>query len=140
MGQFSWLDCKNGSQILDNRMVDVFLLIPKAFGGGHHHETCYDGYGHFGLCDVYEEVALWNRQFLSGSKILDDFRAGVSEPEMIDRYGSDYLRNIGITIACYDEDNAALRYPIKITHDPSAVYEDCPHSLSDPNQGWPADD
>ena len=45
-------------------------------------------------------------------------------------------RSIGITIACYNEDNAALPYPIKIAKDPRSIYEDCPPSLSDPYQGF----
>ena len=49
-------------------------------------------------------------------------------------------RTIGIALACYDEDNAALPYPIKITHNPKAVYENCEPSLSDPNQGWLMED
>ena len=171
MGQFSWLDCKDGRQVLDNKQADVYLLIPKQFGGGHIHETCYDGYGYFGPCDVYEEVALWNRKFLTVDMIekperdqysdgedgqrwyeaavkrykvrcrcFEDFVSGLSKPEMRQKYGDDYLREIGIEIACDDKDNAALRYPIKITHDASAVYEDCGPSPSDPDQGWPADD
>ena len=28
--------------------TDVYVLIPKEFGGGHLVEHCYDGYGHFG--------------------------------------------------------------------------------------------
>ncbi len=66
---------------------------------------------------------------------LTDFINGVSEEKMIQKYGRDYLREIGIDIACYDEDNAKLKYPIKITYDSNAVYEDCTYSLSDPDQG-----
>ena len=116
MGQFSWLDCMDGSQILDDVYEDSYLLIPKEFGGGHILEQCYDGYGHFGGRDVYALVAQWNR------------------PDIC--VGEDVDRNVGIHIACYDEQNASLRYPIKITHDPHAVYEDCPASPNDPNQGW----
>ena len=49
-------------------------------------------------------------------------------------------RYIGIALACYDEDNETLPYPIKITYNPNAVYEDCIPSKSDPNQGWEYED
>jgi hypothetical protein len=39
-------------------------------------------------------------------------------------------------MACYNRDNFALEYPIKITHDERAVYEKCEPSEVDPNQGW----
>lgn len=117
MGQFSWLDCKTKEQVLDDVKRDVYVLIPKEFGGGHLLETCYDGYGNFGGRDVYALVAEWNRpQLCTGN---DD----------IDRY-------VGIDIAAYDEWNARLKYPIKITHDPNAVYEECEPSPNDPDQGW----
>ena len=54
---------------------------------------------------------------------------------MLEKYGQDYLRLIGIDIACYDDQNNALEYPIKITHDEYAVYENCNPSDGDPNQG-----
>ena len=165
MGQFSWLDCKNSrKQIFCNEIADVYLLIPAEFGGGHYHETCYDGYGNFDCVDVYEAVALWNRKYLNADSIecpkpeqycseeyyalaverynkkvnrLIDFVTGKkTDDEMADLYGDDYLREIGIDVACYDEQNFALKYPIKITHDAAAVYEKCKPSKSDPNQGW----
>lgn len=187
MGQFSWLDCENNSQIVDNKIADVYVLVPKEFGGGHIHERCYDGYGNFGGRDVYELVADWNRKYL---KEHPDFRiqssierikygitrlqesyikAGMEIPENIkipdnvEEYGmkvssfswyDDYCdlsmikeefqkkngeyRGVGIDLACYDEDNIALPYPIKITHNPDLKYEDCKPSLIDPNQGWEA--
>lgn len=117
MGQFSWLDCKTKEQILDDERRDVYLLVPKEFGGGHIKEEMYDGYGRFGGRDAYALVAQWNK------------------PELC--IGNDEVdRSIGIDIACYDKDNKALKYPIKITYDPDAVYEDCEFSPSDPNQGW----
>ena len=121
MGQFSWLDCKDGSQIIDNKLEDVYLLIPKRFGGGHIREIQYDGYGHFCYQDVYALVARWNRPKECNGE-------------------NDHDRLIGIDIACYDEDNMKLKYPIKITHDETAVYEECEYSPSDPDQGWIMDD
>ena len=65
MGQFSWLDCITKEQIIDDKTRDVYVLIPKEFGGGHIKETCYDGYGNFGGYDIYDLVATWNRKILS---------------------------------------------------------------------------
>ena len=150
MGQFSWLDCKTGEQILDNHPRCVYVLVPAEFGGGHIEETCYDGYGHFGTHDIYDLVVDWNIGDLEHIlEIKDQFRSG-----WVAKYENDFIglakgeklrsdlrkRTLGIAIACYDDDNALLRYPIKITHDPSAVYEYCAMSLSDPNQGWLQDD
>ena len=117
MGQFSWLDCITNEQIIDDKQRGVFVLVPADFGGGHIHEWRYDGYGHFGGHDVYELVARWNCPERCNGDI-------------------DHDREIGIDIACYDEDNAKLKYPIKITHDAGAIYEECAFSPADPDQGW----
>lgn len=174
MGQYSWLDCKTQEQVLDNVWRDVYVLVPEEFGGGHIHETCYDGYGRFGGYDIYDLVADWNRGVLTKdfefpqAKERAEFVKKIqakdpSYTEKIDftlgdkRWAEDYLdlsqtrkdvetlhdipwRCIGIALACYDSDNAALPYPIKITHDPDAVYEQCSPSVSDPNQGWSTDE
>lgn len=149
MGQFSWLDCKNKKrQILDDVPAKVYLLVPKEFGGGHIEETCYDGYGHFGDKDVYDLIAEWNIDFIPEMLDLasaekwkcsvdtwdeDNMRRFCNGEELDENYEKRY---IGIKLACYDEDNARIPYPIKITHNGNAVYEDCEPSLSDPNQGW----
>lgn len=44
-------------------------------------------------------------------------------------------RFIGIDIACYDDQNAALPYPIKIVRNGRVKYNEVPPSNSDPNQG-----
>ena len=167
MGQFSWLDCVDGSQIVDDKMVDVFVLVPKEFGGGHIKEPFYDGYGHFGGFDIFDLVAEWNRKELTHQMLMPldptkwgkddtpyyewaverhlaslrrmmDFKSGsIPDDEMEAMHGGeDFKRLIGIDIACYDKQNFSLPYPIKITHDPSAVYEKCEPSKSDPDQGW----
>ena len=117
MGQFSWLDCKTGEQILDNVARDVYLLLPN---GGHIRETCYDGYGNFGGRDAYALLATWNA------------------PERC--VGNDDVdREVGIELFFdFQDDPVAhpLRFPLKITHDPAARYDGCDPSPEDPNQGW----
>ena len=152
---FSWLDCKTKEQVKAGRRRKVYVLIPERFGGGHVTEGCYEGYGRFGGHDVYDLVAEWNRTEADfhgvegegwsewhfhgrdkAEECFSAFRDGTDDAEMQERFGKDYKRIIGIIIAAYDDDNARLRYPIKITHDPDAVYEWCAPSKSDPNQGW----
>lgn len=156
MGQFSWLDCVTGEQIIDNKFKDVYVLIPKEFGGGHIVEHCYDGYGHFGGYDIYDLVANWNRGYLtmdfelpySKAKLKNKYWAETyfnvdNNTEDIEKIIHDSTDNkyfeysfIGIELACYDKDNEALPFPIKITYDENAEYENCPPSKEDPNQGW----
>ena len=45
------------------------------------------------------------------------------------------LRWLGIIMACYDKDNFALKYPIKITAR-EMEYKNASPSKRDPNQGW----
>lgn len=180
MGQFSWLDCISGKQIVDDKHKDVYVLIPKEFGGGHIVEHCYDGYGNFGGHDIFDLVATWNREALSkkpnfifpyalerAKRLLEYQKSGddysesidlqiknkswyefysdldLSEDEvvehMVERWRAEW-RSIGIDLACYDEDNEALPFPIKITYDSHACYEFCKPSKSDPNQGWEYED
>ena len=147
MGQFSWMDCKDrDKQILDDVNRTSYLLVPKMYGGGHIAEECYDGDGRFGGQDVYDLVADWNRSFCD--KVADLCEAGKwvcdtnkEDIENLRRFyrGEDITcekRWIGIILACYDDDNFSLPFPIKITYDESAVYERCLPSYSDPNQGW----
>lgn len=142
MGQFSWLDCKTQEQVLDNVKRDVYVLIPEAFGGGHIKESCYDGYGRFGGHDIYDLVVDWNRNWLEEYRNDSSFKCDwLQKQESVEKaFEKMQKREIGISIACYDEDNERLHYPIKITHDATAVYEDCSPSLSDPNQGWLIED
>lgn len=155
MGQFSWLDCLTGEQIIDDEERDVYVLVPKEFGGGHIKETCYDGYGNFGGHDIYDLVVDWNKNYLKhivkeintwkcdwderSIEVLNDF-LHEREPIFNNENWTMKKRHFGITLACYNEDNARLRYPIKITYDKDAIYEWCPPSKDDPNQGWECTD
>ena len=112
MGCFSWLDCKDNSQIKVGEFKKVYFLIPKKFGGGHIVEHAYDGDGLFGMNDAYAMMARWNSP-----------RACCGD--------DDIDREIGIDL----EDEGTAKYPIKITHDEKAVYEDCKASEIDPRQG-----
>ena len=126
MGCFSWLDCKDGSQIKARTYEKVFVLIPREFGGGHIVESYYEGYGVFGGLDVFVLAAEWNTDKAKGIE---------SEQLYFDEEVFEELREIGIDLAGEDEGNTALKYPIKITHDATAVYEDCQPSLTDDRQG-----
>lgn len=152
MGCFSWIDCKDHRKRIRNGVHrNVYLLVPKEFGGGHILETDYDGYGEFGGHDVYDLVADWNKDMIpyiiqlakqgkwrcdlrdDNITVMECFFYGKPIPDHIKCFRE--KRDIGIWMACYDEDNARLLYPIKITHYSRAVYEDCEPSPSDPDQG-----
>ena len=119
--------------------------------------------GEIGSKDIYALVAIWNRDFLSPKMLrkvkkknygdefywekakknyrrkverLSDYRSRkVSEEDMEAKYGKDWLRKIGIDISCYDEQNAALPYPIKIVSRKGLLYNGLPSSDGDPDQG-----
>lgn len=163
MGQFSWLYCDSGKQMIDNKLKDSYLLVPKAFGGGRIIERCYNGYGRMGGHDVYDLVADWNREWVKqnpdyvtyrGDKLSDyawyPFYTdlSLSREEVLEKwegtndsrlFGYEW-RIIGIDLACYDEDNANIKYPIKIAEYDLSTYESCEPSNSDPNQGWEIED
>ena len=114
MGFFSWMTCDTMRSIANRyssrKTFPVYVLIPKEFGGGHLIESNYEGYGEFAGADIYSLVAYWNK--------------GTTD------------RGVGISIACYDEDNAKLKYPIKIAESPDAVYENEEPSVECPHQGY----
>ncbi len=192
MGCFSWLDCKTKKQIrIGFYGKEIYVLVPKEFGGGHIVCNFYEGYGEFGGYDIYDLVAAWNREYLKkypvseprkeqfgslysyqiedlkkqgktdeeiaelcdnerekyyqaalkrynvSKNIFDEFISapkGISFEDLLGMFDG-RLRDIGIDIACENKDNKKLKYPIKITYDKDAIYEECSYSLSDPNQG-----
>lgn len=75
------------------------------------------------------------KRYEASIKRLEDYRGGKSDEEMGEKYGPDWKRQIGIDIACYDEQNASIPFPIKITTKVMG-YDSVKPSQSDPNQGW----
>ena len=148
MGQFSWVYSDTNKQLVDNKRADSYLLVPKPFQGKYGkaiYEPCYDGYGHFGKFDVYDLIPEWNKEMIpeiirrikNGSWYCPTSEADIAD--LLNYYKSKQitceLRWLGIIMACYDEDNSALVYPIKITTR-EVEYEEVNASKSDPNQGW----
>lgn len=129
MGQFSWITSDTNEQVFnDYDKSTVYLLVPEDWQdefGEYYKESDYEGYGVFGGRDVYALVAIWNRP----EDCKDENGAWMCD---------DAIRGKGIDIACYDDQNAALKYPIKITSEPMR-YADAAPSKGDPNQGWHED-
>lgn len=164
MGQFSWLYSDTNKQLVDNKMADTYLLVPPPFQekyGKAIYESCYDGYGRFGRYDVYDLVADWNREWAKQNPNYTTYRGqklsdyawypfytdlSLSREEVIEKWKATKdeepwfdWRIIGIDLSCYDEDNFALGYPIKITTR-EMEYNCVTPSKSDPNQGWECSD
>lgn len=126
MGQFSWITSDTHEQVFnDYDKKPAYVLVPKEFQheyGEYFEEKDYEGYGVFGGRDVYALVAQWNKP----DECKNDDGTWKTDEE---------CRRLGIDLACYDEDNASLEYPIKITSKP-IPYEWVAPSESDPDQGW----
>ena len=153
MGQFSWIYADTNRQVVDNKKADTYLLVPKPFQnkyGKTIYECCYDGYGHFGEYDVYDLIPEWNKEMIP--EIIKRLKNGTwncffkkeNDIKNLKNYYENKpidceLRWLGIIMACYDEDNFSLKYPIKITSREMEYEEVCP-SKRDPNQGGECDD
>ena len=159
MGCFSWrfADMNNKRRLKIGRAA--YVICPD---GSILYEPCYNGYGDFAGKDIYDSVADWNREFLSqnpdfvirstGRKVSSyswylyysnlEFSSREIE-RRLSEHGIWYIctdyRDIGISIACEDENNAALPYPIKICQSKPigtvAYYQELPASEGDPYQG-----
>ena len=148
MGQFSWIYSDTNKQVIDNKCADTYLLVPPPFQsiyGRAIYEGCYDGYGRFGKYDIYELIIEWNKDMIPEiiRRINNgnwECRTTQADIQNLQNYHDGKgitceLRWLGIILACYDEDNFALEYPIKITSK-EMDYNDVKASESDPNQGW----
>lgn len=154
MGCFSWIFADTGRPLFAGHKA--YLVLPD---GGDIFEPRYDCYGHFGGLDVYSLVAQWNREYLSHHpehflineqkeigkmewypyyadlKIPNEKLISILKANQIVYECFEY-RDIGIVIACNDEDNASLPFPIKICqYKKNAVFNNLNPSLSDEGQG-----
>jgi hypothetical protein len=112
MGFFSW-KTSDTEKSISNRYSDrgalpVYVLCPD---GSKIYEPNYEGYGEFGGRDMYALVAQWNFP----EKCKDENGNWLSDGK---------CRNLGIDIACYDRQNEALKYPIKIVENKHWGYDD----------------
>lgn len=152
MGQFSWLYSDTGKQMIDGKLADSYLLVPPPFQdkyGKWIKEDCYNGYGNMGRYDIYDLIIEWNKEMIPEviRRIKNgNWRCSVSQREIknLEKYYNEEeidcsLRLLGIVLACYDEDNFVLEYPIKITSKPME-YNDAAPSEGDPDQGWEVHD
>lgn len=128
MGFFSWKTSdtnKSISNMFSSRgALPVYVLCPD---GSKIYEPNYEGYGIFGGRDIYALVVEWNFpekcQDEEGNWLLDD-----------------EIRGMGIDIACYDVQNAKLKFPIKIVESEYLEYNHTPPATSCPDQGYFYDD
>lgn len=148
MGSFSWLKADDLTNIENIALGMPFkFLIPKEFGGGFIKDK-YQNYGDFGTkpdgtpkYDMYELLAFWNKDFIipsEGIAVSEKLKYNGDMPLMkeIDEF-TDYNRNIGIDIGCYDEQIDKLKYPLKLVSVSfRGSYEDLDKpSYGDPDQG-----
>lgn len=154
MGQFSFMYADRNNMENVTYREEAYVLLP---GGKESIHASYDLYGNFGRHDIYDVVVDMNRQHITEDMLCDVrsypgkrehisarlMQGGYSDEEILEALSKEgyegtalreWKRNLGISIACYDEDNASLPYPIKITKEP-ADYDSVPPSKADPTQG-----
>jgi len=128
MGMFSWLTSDTGESIRVEEVRNVYLLQPG--GEAPIKEECYNGYGDFGEIDAYVWLAIHN---LPQDEVDAVLKYEPGTPEYAQ--GLDRMRAAGIELD-FDERDEPLRFPLKFSFNPDAVYEDLPASEPCPNQGF----
>ena len=154
MGQFSFMFADKNNMENITHMEEAYVLLPEGQEAIH---ARYDLYGHFNRHDIFDLVVDINRKHITQSMLSTVkssprkleytcarlVQEGLSDEEIkkeLSKEGyegmhlNEWKRELGISIACYDEDNAALFYPIKIAKEP-VPYDSVPASKADPTQG-----
>ena len=68
--------------------------------------------------DLEEQIRNYNRALNGWHMNLDminDFKRNYQKSIMNNKYGNEWKRELGIAIACYDDQMRKLKYPIKLT-------------------------
>ena len=61
-------------------------------------------------------VRRWERM----AALIDEYKTGASDEELSEKYGSEWKRELGIAIACEDDNARRLKFPIKLTKNRNA--------------------
>jgi hypothetical protein len=144
MGYFTWYFADRPRKKIPYDTGISYVACPD---GSYIREQGYYGYGIFGGRDVYELVVDWNRDKIP--EIYDamekrhpgrkfrykeyalQYSQGIIPTPKEGRWANNGIkREIGIDLACEDEDNAALPYPIKIATTDTIPYAELGISIS----------
>ena len=148
MGSFSFMYADGGKSDQANMLPGdrVRVLVPMLMGGGSLNGV-YADYGVVSFSDgtsvdLYELVALWNSTAVrSAAAKVTGVPALDAACKMVDGEFTPFARNVGIRVACYDEDMVRLQHPLRVVpaENMSVSYETVGGiSVADPNQGFEA--
>ena len=141
MGCFSWKFADTDNQQRLRIGHRGYLALPD---GNFLCADSYEGYGEFDGRDVYELVVWWNREYIAKNPDAEVKAYSITlhdyAPKKLKELGPHSLfyvelRGVGIDIACDDQNNAALPFPIKVTKTTKKRYWELPPSRRDPDQG-----
>lgn len=148
MGSFSFMYADGGKKNQANMLPGdrVRILVPMLMGGGTLNGT-YADYGVVAFADgtsvdLYELIALWNSAAVRAAAAkVTGVPALDAACKMVDGEFTLFARNVGIRVACYDEDMVRLQHPLRVVsaENMSVSYETVGGiSVADPNQGFDA--
>lgn len=148
MGSFSFMYADGGKPSQANMLPGdkVRVLVPMLMGGGSLNGT-YADYGVVEFSDgtsvdLYELIALWNSTAVRAAAAkVTGVPAIDAACKTVDGKFTPFARNVGIRVACYDEDMVRLQHPLRVVpaENMSVSYETVDGiSVADPNQGFEA--
>lgn len=148
MGSFSFMYADGGKRNQANMLPGdkVRILVPMLMGGGSLNGT-YADYGVVEFSDgtsvdLYELIALWNSTAMRAAAAkVTGVPALDAACKMVDGEFTPFARNVGIRVACYDDDMVRLQHPLRVVpaDNMSVSYETVGGiSVADPNQGFDA--